>query len=407
LRDNDRRIAVTGIGMLSSLGRTREESWAGLVEGRCGIRDVSLFDTTGYRSHKAAQLVDYSPETHFGRRERKRLSRSDQIAILAAAEALSDSGLLESGLERQRVGVLLGAGTADLFRNEEYYAEVLERGLRRAYPSKILNHFSSTPTDAVASRFGLGGLKACLVSACSSGTVAIGYAGDAIRAGQIDAAVCGASDTLCRLTMSGFDGLRLVDPEPCRPFDVSRKGMNIGEAAAILVLEDMARARRRGAHVYAELLGYGITCEAYHPTSPEPEGKAMAATLRAALTAARVDADAIDHVNCHGTGTLHNDRAEARGLWSVFGERTRRIPANSIKSMVGHCLGAAGAVEAAALALTLERGAIPPTIHHRETDPECNLDVVPNQAREARVNCALSLSLAFGGNDAALVMRRA
>lgn len=402
----ERRVVVTGIGVLCSLGVGREEAWANLVEGRCGIRDVTLFDTTGYRSHKAAEIPSV-PAERFTSRERRRFSRSDRVAVLAASEALEDSGLLESLLERERIGVVLGAGTADLFRNEEYIAELMARGIRRARPGKVFNHFSSTPADAVASRFELTGLKACLVSACSSSTVAIGYAGDAIRAGQIDAALAGGSDTLCRLTMSGFDGLRLVDTEPCRPFDVSRKGMNIGEAGVILVLEERERARARGAHVYAELCGYGIVCEAFHPTSPEPEGRAMAATLRAALAASRIDPDQVDHVNCHGTGTLHNDRAEARGLRAVFGERVRRVPVNAIKSMVGHCLGAAGAIEAAVLALTLERGVIPPTIHHQKTDPECDLDVVPNEARRAPVQCGISSSLAFGGNNAALVMRRA
>jgi 3-oxoacyl-(acyl-carrier-protein) synthase len=182
--------------------------------------------------------------------------------------------------------------------------------------------------------------------------------------------------------------------------------MNIGEAAAVLRLEELDHARRRGAHIDAELVGYGLTCEAYHPTSPEPDGIAIAATLRAALNAARVDGSTVDHVNTHGTGTPHNDRAEAKGLRLVFGERSRRVPVNSIKSMVGHCLGAAGAIEAATLALTIDRGVIPPTVNHQQTDAECDLDVVPNDARETAVGCGVSTSLAFGGNDSALVMRR-
>jgi 3-oxoacyl-[acyl-carrier-protein] synthase II len=196
-----------------------------------------------------------------------------------------------------------------------------------------------------------------------------------------------------------------MDPDPCRPFDASRAGMNIGEGAGVLVLEDMDRARRRGAPIYAELAGYGLTCEAYHATAPEPDGRAIASTMASALEAAQVNADEIDHVNCHGTATPQNDKAEAKGLQVVFGDRARALPVTSVKSMIGHCLGTAGAIEAAITALTVARGIIPPTINHRATDPECAVDVVANEAREVRVRCALSTSLAFGGNDAALVLR--
>lgn len=404
-RMNERRVAVTGIGLLCALGVGREDVWRRMIDGRCGIGDLTLFDPVGYRSRKAAQVPDYDAAAHFTPLERRRLSRSDQIAILASDEALADAGLLESGIDRDRVGIMIGAGTSDLFRNEGYIFTVRSKGMRHARPSAIVNHFISTPGDVIAGRFDLRGPKACVVSACSSSTIAIGYAGDAIRDGRIDAALCGGADALCRLTFSGFNALRLVDTEACRPFDAARNGMNIGEAAAMLVLEDMDRARRRGAAIYAELAGYGVTCEAFHATAPEPEGRAIAATLRAALADAHVDASAVDHINAHGTGTLQNDRAEARGFHRVFGDRARRIPVNSIKAMVGHCLGAAGAIEAAALALTIARGVIPPTIHHHETDAECDLDVVPNEAREQPVRCGVSTSLAFGGNDAALVMQ--
>jgi 3-oxoacyl-[acyl-carrier-protein] synthase II len=401
----ERKVAITGIGLLCALGATRESSWQRLVAGDCGIRDITLFDTTGFRGRRAAEIPDYGPDKRFTPWERRRLSRSDQVAVIAATEALEDSGLLESSIKRDRVAVMFGSGTADLLRNEEYLGEVLEKGLRRAKPSKIFNHFSNTSVDVVASRFGFEGARACVAAACSSSTIAIGHAADEIRFGRADAALCGAADVLSRLTFSGFNALRLMDPEPCRPFDASRAGMNIGEAGAMLVLEDFERASRRRANIYAELVGYGLTCEAYHPTSPEPDGNAVAATFQATLKAARINASDIEHVNAHGTGTIHNDRAEARGMRLVFGERAARIPVNSIKSMIGHCLGAAGAVEAAIVALTIARRVIPPTINHRVTDPECALDVVANSARDVPVRCAMSMSLAFGGNDAAVVMR--
>lgn len=402
----DRRVAVTGIGIICALGTTRETAWAKMIDGACGIKPVTLFDTTGFRSQVAAE-VDLSDRlatlTPF---ERRRWSRSDQLAVLAADEALTDSGVMDSAIDRARVGVLFGAGTGDLLRNEEYLFSYLGDGIDHTKPTSIFHHFSNIPVDIVASKFDLMGLRACFVSACSSSTIAIGHAADAIADGQLDAAVCGGSDALARLTFSGFNALRLMDPAPCRPFDVSRAGMNIGEGAAILVLEEMTRAKRRGATIYAELAGYGLGCEAYHPTAPEPEGKAVATTIRAALDSAGVNADEIDHVNCHGTATPQNDKAEAKGLHVVFGDRARAIPVNSIKSMIGHCLGTAGAMEAAALALTIARGIIPPTINHTTTDPECPLDIVANQARELPVSCGISTSLAFGGNDSALVMRR-
>jgi 3-oxoacyl-[acyl-carrier-protein] synthase II len=399
-----RRVAVTGIGMLSGLGLTRESTWGAMLRGECAMRDVTLFDTTGYRARCAAEVPAWDTAA-FTPYQRRRWSRTDQLAVLASREALDDAGLLTSGVAPARVGVVLGAGTGDLLRNEAYYFTMLRESLDRARPTWIHNHFSSTPGDVVGSHFGFEGLRSCIVSACSSSTIAIGHAADAIADGRLDAAVCGGADALSRLTFSGFNALRVMDPGPCRPFDAARAGMNIGEGAAILVLEEWEHARRRGAPVYAEVAGYGLNCEAFHPTAPEPDGQAIAATLRAALDAARVDPCEVDHVNAHGTATPQNDRAEARGLRAVFGDRAARIPVTSVKSMIGHCLGTAGALEAATLALTISRGVVPPTIHHERTDPECPLDVVANTARELPVRCGLSTSLAFGGNDAVLVMR--
>jgi len=402
----DRRVVVTGIGLMSALGTTREAVWHGLVSGRCGIASVTQFDTTGYRSQLAAEIPAYTRDAAYSEKAWRRLSRSDQVAIIASREALDDAGLLEGDVDRARIGVLLGSGTANLMRNEEWFAEMRRVGVRRASPAKIFNHFPSTPSDTVAATFGLEGLKASVLSACSSGTVAVGYGADAIRWGQIDAALAGASDVLCRLTFSGFNALRLVDTEPCRPFCRTRKGMNLGESAAILVLEDLSHARRRAARIYAEIAGYGVRCEAYHPTAPEPEGHAVADLVHDALRAARMPPDAVDHVNAHGTATPQNDRAEARGMRLVFGERVRRIPVTSIKSMVGHCLAAAGAIEAAAVAMSIAHGVVPPTVNYREDDPECDVDVVANEARNVAVTCGVSTSLAFGGNNGALVIRR-
>jgi 3-oxoacyl-[acyl-carrier-protein] synthase II len=402
-----RRVVVTGIGLMSALGTTREAVWSGLIAGRCGIGDLTLFDGEGYRSRKAAEIPHYDRDPAFTERAWRRLSRTDQIAVIAAREALSDAGVLANALPPDRIGVILGSGTADLKRNEEWYAEARRVGVRRATPSKIFDHFPSNPVDLVANAFGFEGLKSSVLSACSSGTVALGYAADAIVCGQLDLAVAGASDALCRLTFSGFNALRLVDKDPCRPFCRSRHGLNLGEASGMLVLEDLAHAQQRGANIYAEIVGYGVRCEAYHPTAPDPEGKGVAALLEDALRAARIPTDRVDHVNAHGTATLQNDPAEARGMRAVFANHMRQVPVTSIKSMVGHCLSAAGAIEAATLAMSIARSTVPPTVNFRELDPECaDVDVVANEARQMEIECGVSTSLAFGGNNAALVMRR-
>ena len=399
------RVAITGVGLVTALGATRDDSWRRMLAGDCGIRATTLFDTDGYRSRVAAQVDIDAVDAGSTPRERRRRSRSDRIGLRAAAEALADAGVLDGRVDRARVGVFLGAGTADLLRNEEFYRTWITKGLARTKRSDLWNHFPSTPVDVIAEAYGFEGPRACVVAACSSSTIAIGRAVEAIRSGRADAVVAGGTDALSRLTYSGFNLLRLMDTGPCRPFDRSRAGMNIGEGAGILVLEDFDRARRRGAAIYAELAGHGLACEAFHSTAPEPEGKPVAAVVSLALQDAGIDASAVEHINAHGTATPQNDTAESRGFRRVFGDRAARIPVTSIKSMIGHCLGAAGAVEAAALALTIARGAIPPTINHGETDADCAVDVVANTAREQRVRCAVSTSLGFGGNDSAIVMR--
>jgi 3-oxoacyl-[acyl-carrier-protein] synthase II len=398
------RVAITGVGLVTALGEVRETSWRRMLAGECGMRPATVFDTGGYRSRIAGEAPMDIIDRSFTPLERRRLSRGDRIGLHAAAEAIADAGF-HGTVDGTRVAIFLGAGTADLIRNEQFYQTWMSAGIEHARPTEVWNHFLSTPVDAIAARFGFEGPRGCVVAACSSSTIAIGRAADAIRQGQADIALAGGTDALARLTFSGFNQLRLMDPAPCRPFDRTRAGMNIGEGAGILVLEDLEHARRRGAHIYAELAGYALGCEAFHPTAPEPEGRTVAAIISAALDDAGIDAAEVDHLNAHGTATPQNDAAEARAFRRLFGDRSAQIPVTSLKSMVGHCLGAAGAVEAAALTLTVARGVIPPTINHGETDPECALDIVANDAREQTVRCGVSTSLAFGGNDSALVVR--
>jgi 3-oxoacyl-[acyl-carrier-protein] synthase II len=400
-----RRVVVTGIGLVTALGSSREETWSRMIAGECGIRPVTVFDTTGYRSRVAAEVDIRTVDGQLGPLRLRRHSRSDRIGLAAAAEAVADSGVMDGAIDPRRVGIFFGAGTGDLLRNEDFYRTWLASGIHRSRPSDVWNHFLSTPVDVVATRFGFEGPRGCIVAACSSSTIAIGRGEQAIRSGRADVVLAGGTDALARLTFTGFNLLRLMDPEPCRPFDHSRAGMNIGEGAGVLVLEALDHARRRGARVHAELAGHAAACEAYHPTAPDPEGRAIARVISAALEAAGINAAEVDHVNAHGTGTQQNDTAEARGLKRAFGDRLTRLPVTSVKSMVGHCLGASGAVEAAVLALTVARGVIPPTIHHDRTDAECPINIVSKEARETRVRCGVSTSLGFGGNDSAIVVR--
>jgi 3-oxoacyl-[acyl-carrier-protein] synthase II len=400
-----RRIAITGIGLVTPVGVGREAAWARLVEGACGIGPLTLFEREGYRSQIAAQVDDAAIDARLTRHQRRRWSRSDRFAMIAAREAAADAGLPDAYRTRpDRVGVIIGTSTGDLLRNERYVRAGIQpdSGPRRL--SDAWNHFYSTCVDLIAAEFGFEGLRSCIVAACASSTMAVGCGADAIRWGRADAVLAGGTDALARLTFSGFNALRVMDPAACRPFDRDRAGMNIGEGAAVLLLEDMTAARRRGARIYAEVAGHSLTCEAFHPTSPEPDGRAIAATMTRALADAGLPADAVRHVNAHGTATPHNDRAEARGIRMVFGDGARSLPVTSVKSMIGHTLGASGGLEAAIAALSVFHGVIPPTIHHEETDPECEVDVVANAARELRIECAVSTSLAFGGNDAAVVL---
>jgi 3-oxoacyl-[acyl-carrier-protein] synthase II len=398
-----RRVVVTGAGAVSAVGGNLADFWTSLLEGVCGIRPFSLFDASSYRTQTAGQ-VNEIPDSFLTSAERRRMSRADRMGLAAAMEAISASGLDASREDPTRMGVILGGGTSGLIDSESFF-ECFLRG-RPARPSLVLNHLPDAITDRVAQRFGFQGLKSTITTACSSSANAMGYAHDAIAAGLADVVLTGGSDVLARLTYGGFNSLRSVDPDPCRPFDRERRGLSIGEAAGMLVFEEAQRARRRGAPILAEFLGYGVTSDAFHMTAPDPSGTAGGRTIRAALEAARVNPEDVDYINAHGTATPQNDSAETAALKSALGERARKIPVSSIKSMIGHCLCASGAIEAVATVLTIRDGKIPPTIHYENPDPACDLDYVPNRAREVPVDVALSNSFAFGGNSSVVVLAR-
>ena len=390
-------VVVTGLGAVTSLGKDLKTTWEGLIGGRNGIGPITLFDASGFRTKLAAEIRELPDGIDPALR--RRLSRTDIIGLAAAAEALADAGLDPAAENPGRIGVVLGGGVSGLLDSESYLRDVLAKGRERTRPTKVLNHPPDQTTDRIAERWGFLGPRSTITTACSSSATSLGYAADLLRHGHADIVVTGGADTFARLTHGGFNALRAVDPEPCRPFDRRRKGLSIGEASGILIFEEEGRARKRGARIRARFLGYGVTSDAHHMTQPEPSGEAGARTLRACLHAARLNPEDVDYVNAHGTATPQNDPAETASIRLALGAHADAIPVSSIKSMLGHCLCSAGAIEAVATVRTIETGIIPPTIRWEEPDPECDLDVVPNVARESRVRAALSNSFAFGGNS--------
>jgi 3-oxoacyl-[acyl-carrier-protein] synthase II len=394
-----KRVVITGTGIFCSIGRNVAEFLQSLREGRTGIGPISLFDPSKYPSKIGAQIRDYYPEEFLGKKGLKRLSRTDQFALIAAEEGVKDSRI--NSYAPEEIGVCLGAGAGGMFEAESYHREVLLKG--KSKPSFLLPFIPSFTTNRVAERFRFSGPMATITTACSSSATSIGYGADLIKNGKAKAVLCGGSDALSELTFGGFNSLRAMDPLPCKPFDRKRAGMSLGEGAAILVLEELDGALKRGAKVYAEFLGYGIGGEAYHITAPEPTGTAEARIMMEAIKESGIESSEVDYINAHGTGTPLNDKVETLSIKRVFGKRAYSIPVSSIKSMVGHCLGSAGAIEAVASTLSILYQLIPPTLNHREGDEDCDLDYVPGNSREGNVKVVLSNSFAFGGNCTSLV----
>lgn len=397
------RVAVTGLGIITAVGESLSDFEKGIFNGQCGIGPVSLFDTTGFVSQSAALVKKQNLEKGFAAREIKRISRCDLLGLIAAGEALTDSGLDLETCEKSRMGVVLGGGAGGMLSWEQYRRGSWS-GRKRLKPSLLLPFANCTLTDLVAVKYNLTGPRATISTACSSSATSIGYGFDLIRSGEQDIVVAGGSEALSELTFAGFNSIRAMDPEYCRPFDKNRKGLSLGEGAAVLMLENYERAESRGAKIYTEVLGYAINSDAYHMTSPDPEAMGMSRVMAAALDAAGIRADQVDYINAHGTATPINDPLETLAIKRVFEKTGTETPAvSSTKSMVGHCLGAAGAIEAIATILALKKQTVPPTVNLKESDPACDLDYVPNTSRKQRVRFALSNSFAFGGNNTTVV----
>jgi len=394
-----KRVVITGLGIFCSTGKNGEEFCRSLKEGKTGIGPITLFDTSKYPCKIGAEIRDYRSEEFFNKKELKKLSRTDQFGLIASEEAVKASGI--RSYPSEEVGVCLGAGAGGMFGAETYHREILVKG--KSKPSLIWPFIPSFTSDRIAERFGFSGPKFTVTTACSSSATAIGYGADLIRSQKSKAVLCGGSEALSELTFGGFNSLKATDPSPCRPFDRKRAGMSLGEGAGILILEDFDEAIKRGVRIYAEFLGYGIGGEAYHITAPEPTGMGGARIIREAMEEGGILPTEVDYINAHGTGTPLNDKVETLSVKNVFGKRAYSIPISSIKSSVGHCLGSAGAIEAIASILSIVNQFIPPTLNHQEGDEDCDLDYVPGESREQKVDVVLSNSFAFGGNCTSLV----
>jgi len=393
-----RRVVVTGIGVASPYGLGRSPFWTGLAAGRCAIGPVTLFETEGFRSRIAAEV----PVGDVPRASRRR-SRADRLALAAADEAVADAALTPA--ELRPAGVVIGGIGGGMLEAEACHWRRAREGLDDPVLRRRLRHVMPwSHADVLARRYGATGPRETVVLACSSGGAALGLAADLVLDGITPVVLAGGVDALTRICFMGFNALKLVAPEPCRPFARDRRGMSIGEGAGVVVLEDAAHARARGARPYAELLGYGLTTDAYHPTSPHPDAEGSVRAMVEALERARVPASAVDYVNAHGTGTVQNDRAEALALRKVFDPDA--ILVSATKSLIGHTMAASGALEAIATVLTLGAALVPPTAHLDEPDPEIPFDCVPGTARPAAVEVAMSNSFGFGGQNVALVFRR-
>jgi 3-oxoacyl-[acyl-carrier-protein] synthase II len=394
-----RHIVVSGLGIVSPYGAGLKTFWGGLATGTCAIRPATVVETDGFRSRLAAEVpADVLATIGVSRRR----SRADRMALCAAWEALADAEL--EPRDRKAAALVVGAVGGGMYEGEEWYWEMTRGGRPPARVRALRSILPCAHAESLGARLGLEGPKETLVLACASGAASIALGADLISQGVVDTALVGGVDALTRICFMGFNALRLVDPEPCRPFDRDRRGMSIGEAAAFLVLEDAGRCRQRGARAYASVLGSGMTTDAYHVTAPQPEGEGMARAMAAALHAARLDARDVGYVNAHGTGTSQNDRAEALALRRVFGDGG--VLVSSTKSLVGHTMAAAGSVEAVATVLALQQGVLPPTANLLNPDPEIPFDCIPREARSVPVAVALSNSFGFGGQNVSLLFGR-
>jgi 3-oxoacyl-[acyl-carrier-protein] synthase II len=409
----NRRVVVTGIGLVSCVGLTAEETWESLVAGRGGIGPITRFDASAFRCRFAGEVKGFDPERFMPKKEVKKFDTFIHFAVAAAKEALASSGLEVTEENATRCGTYIGSGIGGFSVIEREHSAFLAGGPGRISPFFIPAAIVNLASGYVSILYGLKGPNSATCTACSSGAHAVGDSFKIIQRGDADVMVCGGAEAaITPMGVGGFAAMRALstrndDPaRASRPFDKDREGFVIGEGAGILVLEELEHARARGATIYAEVVGYGMTADAFHITQPSEDADGARRVVEAALADAGVRPEDVDYINAHGTSTPFNDKLETLAIKRVFGDHARRIPVSSTKSMTGHLLGAAGGLEAGILALAIHRQTVPPTINYQTPDPDCDLDYVPNEARRVEIRYGLSNSFGFGGTNAALLMKR-
>jgi 3-oxoacyl-[acyl-carrier-protein] synthase II len=419
IRPDDERVVITGMGAITPLGLNVEETWQGMVEGRSGVDHITLFDASRFPTTFAGEVKDFDPTNYMSAKEARRIARATQFSLATAMEAMADAGLerfLEAesgdGLAR-RSGALLGTSYGGFGAAEDAIRDYYKRGLARVNPFALAASLPNMVTSHVCLRYNIQGYTSTVTTACAAGTQAIGEAAEVIRRGKVDLMLAGGLEAvITEVVLAGFSAMRAIstrndDPAGAsRPFDAERDGFVLGEGAAVFVLERRPHAVERGARIYAEVLGYGVSADTYHVAQPDPQGRYAQMAMRGALEDAEVSMDEVDYINAHGTSTSLGDVAETVAIKKLFGERAYEIPISSTKSMIGHALGGAGAIEALACVQAIRTGIIHPTVNLQTLDPSCDLDYVPNQARQADVRIVLSNSFGLGGQNACLVLGR-
>lgn len=402
---SDRRVVVTGVGVISGLGNSTSEFAENLFAGRSSIDDIESVDMSTFRFKKAAEVKSFVPEDHFNEQQLTIMMRFSQFALVSAREAVVDSGIEWTEESTDRTAVVTGAGSGGLTDLDFEWDELYGQKRTRPRPLTVAKAMSNAGASHISMEYGITGPTYTTTSACSSSSHAMGLAFWHVRQGLVDAAITGGSETpIAYGNLKAWEGMRVVSQDTCRPFSRDRSGMILGEGGAMFVFETLENAKKRGAKVYAEIAGFGMSADAHHITMPSSDGAANA--IRKSLKDAAIEVEKIGYINAHGTATQANDPMESDAINKVFGEHTARVAVSSTKSLHGHTLGAAGAIEAAATILALDRGVLPPTANFTELDPECRIDVIANQSREKKIEAAISNSFAFGGLNAALVFKR-
>ncbi|MBQ2938658.1 MAG: beta-ketoacyl-ACP synthase II [Clostridia bacterium] len=408
----NRRVVVTGLGAITPIGNDVNEFWEGIKSSKCGIDNISLFDATDFKVKLAGEIKNYDPEEYFDKRSCRRLDRFTQLAIIASKEAMKDSKISEENTDMERVGCIISSGIGGIKTIEKENQAHLEKGPDRVSPMYIPMSICNMATGNVAIELGLKGESLAIVTACAGGTHAIGEAYRLVKHGYQDAVLAGGTEaSITPLSIAGFTNIKALTQETDKtrasiPFDKERSGFVMGEGAGILVLEELEHAKKRNAKIYAEVVGYGASSDAYHITSPAPEGEGGARAMINAIKDADIKPEEITYINAHGTSTHLNDSCETSAIKKVLGEHSKKVMVSSTKGNTGHLLGAAGGVEAVVCAKSIEDNFVPPTINYKVPDEECDLDIVPNEGRNIEVKYAMSNSLGFGGHNSSIILKK-